>query len=218
MAHADDKPVMLASLRGKVRVVTMGFTRCKFACPRIFHDMQKVEAALGADADKVGFTFLSIDPQHDTPAAMAAKMAELKMSGERWTFLSAPDDTVQQLVVALNFKFQLVEGFFAHSNLIAVLDEDGNVIHREESLGADIEPTVSSVAPATKAMKTRLITLLRWRFNYRHMRKPPPRQIRFLSPMVVSYSASKTRRGLNTVRTISTSTAVCGPSMTTPGC
>ena len=145
-----DKAVMLASLRGKVRVVTMGFTRCKFACPRIFHDMQKVEAALGADADKVGFTFLSIDPQHDTPAAMAAKMAELKMSGERWTFLSAPDDTVQQLVVALNFKFQLVEGFFAHSNLIAVLDEDGNVIHREESLGADIEPTVSSVRQLLK--------------------------------------------------------------------
>ncbi|MBN8422573.1 MAG: SUMF1/EgtB/PvdO family nonheme iron enzyme [Verrucomicrobia bacterium] len=145
-----DKPVMLASLRGKVRVVTMGFTRCKFACPRIFHDMQKVETALGADADKVGFTFLSIDPQHDTPAAMAAKMAELKMSGERWTFLSAPDDTVQQLAVALNFKFQLVEGFFAHSNLIAVLDEDGNVIHREESLGADIEPTVSSVRQLLK--------------------------------------------------------------------
>lgn len=145
-----DKPVMLASLRGKVRVVTMGFTRCKFACPRIFHDMQKVETALGADADKVGFTFLSIDPQHDTPAAMAAKMAELKMSGERWTFLSAPDDIVQQLAVALNFKFQLVEGFFAHSNLIAVLDEDGNVIHREESLGADIEPTVSSVRQLLK--------------------------------------------------------------------
>ncbi len=146
----NDKPVMLASLRGKVRVVTMGFTRCKFACPRIFHDMQKVETALGADADKVGFTFLSIDPLHDTPAAMAAKMAELKMSGERWTFLTALDDTVQQLAVALNFKFQVVEGFFAHSNLIAVLDEDGNVIHREESLGADIEPTVNSVRQLIK--------------------------------------------------------------------
>ena len=81
---------------------------------------------------------------------MAAKMAELKMSHTRWTFLTAPDDTVQQLAVALNFKFQLVEGFFAHSNLIAVLDEDGNVIHREESLGADIEPTVNSVRQLLK--------------------------------------------------------------------
>lgn len=140
-----DKPVLLASLRGKVRVVTMGFTRCKFACPRIFNDMQRVETALGANADKVGFTFLSIDPKYDTPAAMTAKMAELKMRQERWTFLAAPDDTVQQLAVALNFKFQLVEGFFAHSNLIAVLDAEGNVIHREESLGADIEPTVMSI-------------------------------------------------------------------------
>ncbi len=146
----DGKPVTLSSLRGKVRVVTMGFTRCKFACPRIFHDMQSVETALGADATKVGFTFLSIDPEYDTPAAMTAKMAELKMDPTRWTFLSAPQDTVQQLAVSLNFKFQLVEGFFAHSNLIAVLDENGTVIHREESLGADIEPTVNSVRQLLK--------------------------------------------------------------------
>jgi formylglycine-generating enzyme required for sulfatase activity len=141
----DGKPVILASLRGKVRVITMGFTRCKFACPRIFNDMQRVETALGAGADRVGFTFLSIDPQNDTPARMTAKMAEMKMNPARWTFLTAPDATVQQLAVAMNFKFQLVEGFFAHSNLIAVLDENGHVLHREESLGADIEPTVSTV-------------------------------------------------------------------------
>ncbi|GEM_PF-2134569 len=49
-------------------------------------------------------------------------MTELKMNPAHWTFLTAPDALVQQLAVAMNFKFQLVEGFFAHSNLITVLD------------------------------------------------------------------------------------------------
>ncbi len=143
--NQDDKPVTLASLRGKVRVVTMGFTRCEYACPRILNDMQRVEKALGKDASEVGFTFLSIDPKHDTPASMTAKMNEFQLDPARWTFLSAPDASVQLLAVALDFKFQAVEEFYAHSNLIAVIDENGRILHREESLGADIEPTVNSV-------------------------------------------------------------------------
>ncbi len=141
----DDKPTTLASLRGKVRVLTMGFTRCKFACPRILGDMQRIEQALGSDADKVGFVFLSIDPENDTPARMTSTINERKMNPARWTFLTSPEDIVQQTAVALNFKYQLVEGFFAHSNLIAVLDEDGKVVHREEALGADIDPVVEAV-------------------------------------------------------------------------
>lgn len=146
--HAD-KPLTLAALRGKVRVLALGFTRCQFACPRIFADMKRIESDLGDDAAKVGFTFLSIDPQNDTPAAMAKKMEELKMDPARWTFLSAPDETVRQVAVALNFRYQMAEGFFAHSNLILVLDENGSLLHRDEVLGADI-------APAVKAVRARL--------------------------------------------------------------
>lgn len=148
--NQDEEPLTLARLRGKVRLLSLGFTRCKFACPRTLSDLQRIEAELGADADRVGFLFLSIDPRHDTPAAMAAKMAEMKMDRGRWAFLAAPDATVQQLAVALNFKFQLVEGLFAYSNLIAVLDAEGNVVHREEALGAAVGPIVQAVRNALK--------------------------------------------------------------------
>lgn len=143
--NQDSRPVMLSSLRGRVRVLTMGFTRCKSACPRILSDMQRVEQALGKDAEQTGFVFLSIDPQSDTPAQMAATIHEHKLTPRRWTFLTAPTAIVQQTAVALDFKYQLVDGFFAHSNLIAVLDENGRVVHREEVLGADIRPVVDAV-------------------------------------------------------------------------
>ena len=143
--NQDNKAVTLASLRGRVRVLTMGFTRCKFACPRVLSDMQHIEKELGKDAEQVGFVFLSIDPQFDTPAQMTTTIHEHKLNPVHWTFLAAPKDIVQQTAVAMDFKYQLVDGFFAHSNLIAVLDEDGKVIHREESLGADIQPVVDAV-------------------------------------------------------------------------
>jgi protein SCO1/2 len=135
----------LSGLRGKVQVMTMGFTRCKFACPRILSDMQRIERELGADADKVGFVFLSIDPLNDTPTQMSSILRERQMNTAHWTFLTATDDLVRQAAVALDFKYQVVDGFFAHSNLIVVLDENGRVIHREESLDADIQPVVEAV-------------------------------------------------------------------------
>ena len=141
----NGKVVTLASLRGRVTVLTMGFTRCKFACPRILGDMQRIEQALGREADKTSFVFLSIDPSHDTPEQMARTLSERRMNPARWTFLAAPDDVVQQTAVALDFKYQLVEGLFSHSNLIVVLDENGGIAHREEALGTDILPTVEAV-------------------------------------------------------------------------
>jgi cytochrome oxidase Cu insertion factor (SCO1/SenC/PrrC family) len=142
--HAAET-IELASLGGKVRVIAMGFTRCNYACPRIFSDMQSLEKQLGPDAAEVGFTFFSIDPANDTPATMTAKMTELGMSPDRWTFLAAPDPVIRELAVALDFKYQFVEGFFAHSNLIAVLDPEGKVVHREEALGPDLAPTLAAL-------------------------------------------------------------------------
>lgn len=141
----DDRELSLSELRGKVRVVTMGFTSCQFACGRTMSDMQQIEKALGTDADRTGFVFFSIDPKHDTPGKTQAVIAERKMDPSRWTFLSAPAETVQELSVVLGFKYQEIDGLFAHSNIIAVLDAEGAIVHREEALGADIAPTVAAV-------------------------------------------------------------------------
>jgi formylglycine-generating enzyme required for sulfatase activity len=137
--------VDLASLAGKPRILSMGFTRCNYACPRIFADLKRIEESLGPLASGVGFLFFSIDPANDTPERMAAKMAEYQMDPARWSFLAAPEPVVRELAVALDFKFEFVAGFFAHSNLIAVVDPAGRIVHREEGLGADIAPTVEAV-------------------------------------------------------------------------
>jgi formylglycine-generating enzyme required for sulfatase activity/cytochrome oxidase Cu insertion factor (SCO1/SenC/PrrC family) len=142
---AEGTKVSLASLRGRPCVLTLGFTQCQSTCPRILSDMQRIEKALGADADGISFVFLSIDPQHDTPAKMRRTLEERRMSAQRWRFLAAPDEVVRAAAVALDFRYQVIEGFFSHSNLIAVIDEQGHVVHREEALEADPSATVAAV-------------------------------------------------------------------------
>lgn len=141
----DDQPFKLDQLRGKPRVITMGFTSCKYACPRIIGDMKRIEAELGANAGEAGFVFFSFDTATDNPAQMKKAAAGQHLDLRRWTFAVSDEETVRQLAVALQFKFATVEGFLTHSNLIAVVDADGRVVHREEALGADTAPAVAAL-------------------------------------------------------------------------
>ncbi|MFN0126271.1 MAG: SCO family protein, partial [Verrucomicrobiales bacterium] len=140
-----DRPMSLKALRGRIRVVTLGFTFCPYACPRIVGDLQRIEAALGADADKVGFVFISIDPKRDTPAQLNEFAEARKLDPKRWLLLRGESDRIQEVAVSLGFKYQPVEEDFAHTNLIAVVDADGRIIHREEALGAEIAPAVAVI-------------------------------------------------------------------------
>jgi formylglycine-generating enzyme required for sulfatase activity len=137
--------IQLSQLKGKVRILTMGFASCPYACPRIVGDLQRIEAALGSDVAKVGFVFASIDTVRDTPDALRKFAAERKIDTTRWDFLGGTLEGVRDLAVVMSFKFQQVEEDFAHSNLIAVLDPSGKVVLRCEEIGADIGPTVEAV-------------------------------------------------------------------------
>jgi sulfatase modifying factor 1 len=141
----NKKDLQLSSLAGKVRVVTMGFTSCRYACPRIVGDLQRIETALGADAAKIGFVFISIDPTRDTSEKLKAFATERRIDLANWEFLHGSPEGIRDLAVTLAFQYQQVEQDFAHSNLIAVIDAQGKVIHREVEIGADIKPSVDAI-------------------------------------------------------------------------
>jgi protein SCO1/2 len=61
----------LSQERGHAVLVFFGFTRCPDVCPETLARWAKVRAALGADSGRVRFVFVSVDPDHDTPAIAA---------------------------------------------------------------------------------------------------------------------------------------------------
>ncbi len=61
----------LADFRGKAVVLFFGFTHCPDVCPTTLADMAGVMKSLGADADRVQMIFVTVDPERDTPEALA---------------------------------------------------------------------------------------------------------------------------------------------------
>jgi protein SCO1/2 len=146
----DRQPLHLGQLRGRVQVVAMFFASCTYACPVIVQDMKRIEAGLpGNLRAKVGFTLVTIDTDRDTPEALHAYRSVHQLPADRWTLLhGTPDDTLE-LAALLGVKFKReASGQFAHSNLITILNEQGEMIHQLAGLNQDISDTVKRITDA----------------------------------------------------------------------
>ena len=137
------KRIKLGELKGKPQVVAMFFANCQYACPIIVNDMKRMEAALTADQrTNVGFTLVSFDAKRDTPAALAAYRLTHALPAGNWTLLHGEPDDVLELAALLGLQFkEKADGQFAHSNVITILNAQGEIVHQQIGLNQDIEET-----------------------------------------------------------------------------
>lgn len=143
----DNEEIKLEDLYGDVLVVTMIYTTCPTACPRLVADMKYVESLIPeADSDKVKFVTVSIDPETDTPQRLKEFAEMNNMVGEKWVFLrGTPDDTREFAnVLAVSYK-KLSPMQFSHSNIISVFDEKGVMVYQREGLNVDYDSIVKAV-------------------------------------------------------------------------
>lgn len=72
---SDGKDVSLARFRGKVVLVSFGFTNCAAVCPTTLATLADARQALGADAQAVQVVFVTVDPERDDAARLKAYLA-----------------------------------------------------------------------------------------------------------------------------------------------
>jgi protein SCO1/2 len=65
LQSATGKAFNLSSEKGSVVLLFFGYTHCPDICPTTLSDWARVKAALGRDADRVRFVFISVDPARD---------------------------------------------------------------------------------------------------------------------------------------------------------
>ncbi|MGK7311249.1 MAG: SCO family protein [Candidatus Longimicrobiales bacterium M2_2A_002] len=140
----------LGSLAGRVQVVAMVYTSCAYACPRIMLDMKRIEAELGAEYEgEVGFVVVSIDPERDTPEKLAEFAEGSRLDPARWTLLHGSPGDIRELAVLLGVQYRrTAPGEWVHSNLLTVLDRDGEIVHRQLGLGTDPTGTLDAIRAA----------------------------------------------------------------------
>lgn len=139
--------VKLDSLRGKVQVVALVYTHCEFACPRILADMKRIRDQLPENKlNTTNFVIVSIDPKRDTPQRLRNFANENDLSDEQWTLLNGDEGDILELAALLGVKYKRInETDFTHSNMITVLNRQGEVAYRRKKLGDDPTAIVKTI-------------------------------------------------------------------------
>jgi len=141
------KEIKLSSFKGKKVVLTMFFSRCTYACPLIINDMKIIDSKLSKnEKNDVKYILFSIDPENDTPEALRNFGSAQNLDADRWTVLTSQAENIRELAALLGFKYvKEKDGSFSHSNLIFVLNEDGEITFQHEGLNKDISDVVGKL-------------------------------------------------------------------------
>lgn len=141
------KNVKLGVLRGRPQIVAMIFASCQFTCPLTVNDLKKIEAALPENLrTNVGFTLISFDSRRDTPAALKAFRERHGLSLQNWTLLRGEAEDVRELAALLGVIYkQDANGDFAHSNLITVLNVEGEIVFQQPGINLPPDEIVAKL-------------------------------------------------------------------------
>tara|TARA_R110002020_G_scaffold27170_38_gene87594 strand:- start:1848 stop:2432 length:585 start_codon:yes stop_codon:yes gene_type:complete len=143
----------LADGRGKVRVAAMFYTSCRYVCPLIIDSAKGVEHALTPDERaRLQLLLVSMDPARDDPAALKQVFDKRRLDANRWTLARTEAAGVRRLAAVLGIRYRpLADGEFNHTSALVLLDGEGRVLARTETLGSVPDPAFLAAVKAALA-------------------------------------------------------------------
>ncbi len=139
LTDQNGRLVSLSGLRGRVVVLTFLYTHCPDVCPLIADHLRITSEQLGSASDKVAYVAVSVDPEHDTPAAIRTFDGQHHLNG-MLIYLNGSREQLQQVWANYYVASQVIadgpEGI-AHSSRVVVIDKAGN---QRANLGSDFDP------------------------------------------------------------------------------
>jgi protein SCO1 len=121
------KPFTERDLRGHPAALFFGFTHCPDVCPIALVTAGRWLKALGSDADKLRFVFVSVDPERDTQDALALYLKSfdprvIGLTGSR----AQTDQMIKRYgVVAIKRETSEKDYAYDHTSLIQLFDHSG---------------------------------------------------------------------------------------------
>lgn len=139
------KPIHLDVYRGHPVLITMFYASCPAACPLLIDTMRAVERSLDPKTvSTLRVLMVSVDPERDTPAALAALAKARRIDLSRWTLATADEATVRKIAALLAIQYRkLPSGEFNHSSVVTVLSREGE-IRRQSSLLGKVDPEIAA--------------------------------------------------------------------------
>lgn len=148
LADHTGKPRRLEDWRGKAVVLVFGFTHCPDVCPTTLADIALALKQLGPDAERVQVLMVSVDPERDTPQALAKYVSAfdprfVALRGD----LEATRKVAQEFKVYFEKRKQGESYTVDHSAQSYVIDPQGKLrlLVRHDRIAQDLAPDLRAL-------------------------------------------------------------------------
>ena len=142
LVDASGRPRTWADFRGQPRIATMFYSSCPYMCPLIIESGKAIDKSLTpAQRARLGVVMVSLDARRDSPAVLAALVRKRGIDPDRWTLLRPDPKDVRSVAAVLGIKYRaLADGEFNHTSVLILLDADGRILARTETIGSKPDP------------------------------------------------------------------------------
>jgi protein SCO1/2 len=119
------KPFSLAQTRGEAVALYFGFTHCKDVCPQTLALLGKARDKARITPQQLRIVMVSVDPRHDTPAALRAFFARVGVDA---TGLTGTPAQLARVWHAYGIGVQPQKHDIAHTDAIFLIDPRGRIV------------------------------------------------------------------------------------------
>ena len=141
--------------RGRPVLVTMFYGSCPMACPLLIDTLRAIERSVPPQQRaELRVLMISIDPAHDTPAALQALAQQRRIDTSRWTLASTDEKSVRKIAALLNVQYRaLPTGGYNHSSVVTLLDPAGEIVAQSSVLGRTDEALLEAIRGSRTASR-----------------------------------------------------------------
>jgi protein SCO1 len=131
--------VSLAAQRGQVVALTFLYTNCPDVCPLTASMFRAAQDQLQADASRVRFIAVSVDPDRDTPQAVQ-EFSRAHGLTANWHYLVGGRAQLTPVWAAYGIGVQVGSSAVNHNDAVYLIDRQGRerVLLHSEDLGRDL--------------------------------------------------------------------------------
>jgi protein SCO1/2 len=142
------QPFRLSDQRGQVVLLFFGYTQCPDVCPTTLATWRKIHEALGDDAERVRFVFVTVDPERDSPERLGLHVNAFNPD---FVGLTGAQDELDAVYGVFDVYYEKdsssgsAAGYLVnHTATTFVLDAEGKWRLRE-TFGTDVEDVVHDI-------------------------------------------------------------------------
>ena len=142
----NSHPVSLASLKGKIVLVSFIHASCRGVCEMLTAKMRQVAHNLGSDAAaRVTMVSITTDPAEDRPPQLLAYAKKEGVDTSGWLFLTGPADQIDRVLGVYNVPHEDEQDELTHVFALYLIGANGQMLRQYHGMSIAPEVVASDI-------------------------------------------------------------------------